>query len=127
MGELEGEGREDGPKVAPVVGVPRTEEAGSQLPIRETRLCERLGDGRLPRPREAVEPEHPFVPFIPRPLFELEKDLSPSPLHTSLPVSAEVPGVGNVIQATEAGQLSFILLANYYGWVDGRGEKLTMI
>ena len=127
VSELEGEGGEDGPKVAPVVGVPRTEEAGPQLPVRETHLCERLGDGRLPRPGKAVEPEHPFVLFIPRPLFELEKDLSSSSLHASLPVSAEISGVGDVVQPTETGQLSFTLLADYYGWVDGQGGKLTMI
>jgi len=64
VSELEGEGGEDGPKVAPVVEIPRTEEARPELPVRKAHLRKCMGDGRLPGPGETVEPEHPFVLLI---------------------------------------------------------------
>ena len=114
MSELEGEGGEDRPEVAPVVEVPRTKETGTQFPVRKTHLCERLSDGRLPCPGETVEPEHSFIPLIFGPLFELQEDFSPRPLHASLSVSTEVSGVSYVIHAVETVELRSILLANYY-------------
>jgi hypothetical protein len=44
-GELEGEGWEDLLKIAAVLEVPRTEEAGPKLSILGGCLGERLGDG----------------------------------------------------------------------------------
>jgi len=118
VSKLEGEGGEDGSKVAPVIEVPRAEETGPQLPVRKTHLCERLSDGRLPCPGETVEPEHSLVLFILRPLFELEEDTSPRPLHASLSVATEVPGVRDVTHAVQKGEVCSILLAGYYAWVD---------
>ena len=116
MGELEGDGGEDGPKVAPVVEIPRTKEAGPQIPVRETHLRERLSDRRLPRPGKAVEPEYTLVFFIPRPLLELEQDLSPRPLHAPLSVSAEVPSLRNVTNPVKNPKVRSVLLADYYQW-----------
>jgi hypothetical protein len=45
MGELKRECWEDRSKTAPVLEVPRTEKAGSELSVGKTRLGERLGDG----------------------------------------------------------------------------------
>jgi hypothetical protein len=56
--ELEGEGGENILDVSPVLEISRTEETRAELPVREAGLSERLGDGRLPGPRETVQPEH---------------------------------------------------------------------
>jgi len=64
VSELEGEGREDGSKVAPVVEIPGTEETRPELPVSEAHFRKRLSDGRLPGPGEAVEPEHALVSLV---------------------------------------------------------------
>ena len=115
MSELEGEGREDGSKVAPGFEIPRAEETGPELLIRKTHLCKRLGDGRLPCPGKAVEPEHPFGLIVPGPLFEVGEDISPGPLHAPLPVSTEVSSVGNMANAFEKVEVRSILFPDYYG------------
>ena len=114
MSELEGEGGEDGSKVAPGFEIPRTEETGPELLIRKAHLCKRLGDGRLPCPGKAVEPEHPFGLIVPGPLFEVGEDISPGPLHAPLSVSTEVPGVSDVANPLEKVKVRSILFADYY-------------
>jgi len=64
VSELEGEGGEDGSKVAPVVEIPGTEETRPELPVSEAHFRKRLGDGRLPGPGQAVEPEHALVSLV---------------------------------------------------------------
>jgi hypothetical protein len=64
IGELEGEGGEDVLNVAPVLEISRAEETRPELSIRITGLGERLGDGRLPGPRETVEPEKALGPRL---------------------------------------------------------------
>ena len=86
MSELEGEGGDDGAKVAPVIEITRTEETRSELPVRETRLGERLGDSGFPGSGESVEPEDPFIFFVVQPAFDLEEDIPPSSLHASLSI-----------------------------------------
>ena len=54
MGELEGEGREDGLEVTPVCGLTRTEEAGTEDSVVRDCFGEGLGDGRLSRSRQPV-------------------------------------------------------------------------
>jgi len=64
VSELAGQGRENGPKVAPVIEAPRTEETPAKLSVRKAHLRKRLGDCRLSGPGETVEPEHLFVLLI---------------------------------------------------------------
>ena len=126
MSELEGEGGEDRPKVSPGFEIPRTEETGPELPICKTHLCERLGDGRLPCPSEAVEPEHAFGLFVPGPLFEVGEDISPGPLHAPLSFSTEVPGVSDMANPLDKVKVRSILFADYYELADSQGKKLTI-
>jgi len=113
VSELEGEGREDLPEVAPVVEIARTEEARAKLPVREARLCERLGNSRLSRPSETVEPVHVFILFVIEPGFKLGEDTSPGTLHASLPIPAEISGVGSMIHPSEKNKVHLTLFAGY--------------
>ena len=126
MSELEGEGREDCPKVAPVVEISGTEEARPELSVRKAHLRKSLCDGRLPSPGEAVEPEHALVLFIVQPVFELEEDISPGPLHAPLIVSTEIPGVSDVTHTVEKGEVRPLLFSGYYAWMGGQEVRLTM-
>ena len=114
MSELESEGREDGPEAAPVVKIARTEEARAELPVREARLRKRLRDSRLPSSGQTVEPEHLLIPFVIQPGFKLGEDISPGPLHASLPVPAEISSVCGVIHPPEESKVHFSLVAGYY-------------
>ena len=105
VGELEGEGKEKIPEVAPVLEIARTEKARSQLPVRE-----RLGDSRLSSSGQTVEPEHMFVLFVIQPAFKLGKDISPGPLHASPSVTAEVSRVGDMRHPLETGEGRALLL-----------------
>ena len=64
MSKLEGKGGKYGSKVAPVIKISRTEEAGSKLPACKARLRKCLGDSRLSGSGEAIEPEYPLVLFV---------------------------------------------------------------
>ena len=64
IGKLESERWKDCLKITPVLKVPRTEEAGTKPSIRKTHLSERLGDGRLSCPSEAIQPEHTLVSLV---------------------------------------------------------------
>ena len=112
MSELEGEGGEDGAEVAPVIEIARTKKARSELPVREARLGKRLGDGGFPGSGEAVKPEHAFVFVIIQPAFDLEEDISSSPLHASLSIPTQVSSVGGVIHPSEKGKVRSLLLSS---------------
>jgi len=126
VSELEGEGGEDGPKIAPVVEISGTEEARPEFPVRKADLRKRLGDGRLSGPCEAVEPKHALVLLIVQPAFELEEDVSPGPLHASLPDPTEVSGVSDVTHAVEKGEVRPLLFSGYCVWTSGGVVRLTM-
>ena len=64
VSKLECEGREDVLDISPVLGISRTEETRTELPVRKASLGECLGDGRLPGPRETIKPEDTLVPLI---------------------------------------------------------------
>ena len=55
-GELDCEGREDGPEVPPVLEVSGAKEGGTESPICECPLSGRLCDRSLPCPGEPIQP-----------------------------------------------------------------------
>ena len=55
-GELDSQGWEDGLEVAPVLEVSGAKEGGTQPPVCEHPLRDRLCDGALPSPSEPVQP-----------------------------------------------------------------------
>ena len=127
MSELEGQGREYGAEVAPPVEIARTEKTRAEFPIREAHLRKCLGDGRLPRPRKTVEPEHTLVLLVLQPVFELEEDVSPGPLHTPLPVPTEIPRVRGMRHSVEKSEVRSVLFTGLLQVVGQRGEwELTM-
>ena len=72
--ELDSEGGEDEPEVAPIREISRTEERGPELPIREHPLCDRLSDGALPRPSQPIQPVDGRLVEIPGPESDLVQD-----------------------------------------------------
>ena len=126
MSELEGEGREDEPKVAPIVEIPGTEEARPELAVRKTDIRKRLGDSRFPGPGESVEPEHPFVLFIVRPVIKLGEDISPGPRHASFSIPTAVSSVCSMAHSLKKGKIRSVLFACYYTWANTRRMRLTI-
>ena len=100
-GKLEGECREDHLEVAAVLEVSRAEEAGPELSVGECCLGERLSDGGLPGPGEAVQPENVLVLVTCEPISNIFEDTLSRPLEAPLPVSAAVSGVRGVVHPVE--------------------------
>ena len=119
VGELEGQGREYFPEIAPVLEIPQTEEARAKLPICKAHLRKCLGDGRLSRSSEAVEPEHVFIPFVVDPVFKLGEDVSSGPLHAPISVPTEVSCVSRMLHPVEQGKVRSLLASRHY--VQGGG------
>ena len=119
VGELEGEGRKDRLEVVPVLEVSRAEEAGTKPPVCEAPLGERLGDGRFPRPCEAVQPEHALVSLVRQPVFKLEEDLLPCSPQAPLPVPGTVTSARGVAHAVEKREVHRFLFAGHYTQTDG--------
>lgn len=67
----------------------------------ELNVSRRLGDGRLPGPRGAVEPEKTFTLLIMRPTFELLEKIAPRSLHALLPIPVMVPGRHSVMHPVQ--------------------------
>ena len=97
IGELEGGGWGDFLNIAPILKVSRAEKTRPELPVCKTGLGERLGNGRLPRPRKTVQPEDTLVPLIQQPTFDLPQYILPRPSQASLPVPREVPSTSDVV------------------------------
>jgi len=105
IGKLESECWEDRLKIAPVLEVSRAEEARPEFSVRKARLGKRLGDGRFPGPGQAVQPEHPLIPFGCQPLFDLPEDVLPRAPQATLPVPTAVPSVWGVIHPIKKGEV----------------------
>ena len=111
VGELEGEGRKDCLKIAPVLEVSRAEERGTQPPRRKAYLRECLGNGRFPRPRKAIQPEDLLTLSVHQPELEVEEDLPPRSLQAPLSVPGTVtsfPGVTHPVEKREVHRFLFI-------------------
>ena len=84
-------------KIAVLLEVPRTEEAGSELSILSGRLGEQLCDGRFSGPSQAIEPEDALASFACKPLADVLEDFTPRSLQTPLSVPTEVASVCGVV------------------------------
>ena len=126
VGELEGEGWEYCLEVVPVLEVSRAKEAGSELPVREARIGERLGDGRFPRPGEAIQPEDALILFLRQPLLELEENFLPCPPQAPLHFPRAVAGICCVAHTIEQGEVRRFLFAGQYMRVGCQRAELTI-
>jgi len=124
--ELKSERWEDPFNVIPVLEVPRAKETCSELPLRERDLGERLGDGRLSGPREAVEPENALALLVLQPIFELLQDIPPRPPQAPLPVPRAVAGPVGVMDAVQKDPFHVSLFTSYYGGSENKEARLTM-
>ena len=97
----------------PIVEIPRTEKARSQLSVRQAHLRERLDNGQLPRPGRTSEPDHIFDLLTRWPMFELEEDASPGPLRSSLPVPVDMPSISHVIHVIEEVEICTLLFDSH--------------
>ena len=106
---MEGERWEDFLKIAAVLEVSRTEEAGPEIPVRKHCLGERLGDGRFSSPGQAVQPENPLGPFAHRPVFDILQDTFPRSPQTPLPIPTAVSCIYGVVQSLEKDEVGRFL------------------
>ena len=108
-GELEGKGWKDFLKIAAVLEVSRAEEAGPEIPVRKHCLGERLGDGRLSSPGQAVQPENTLGPFAREPIFDILQDTFPCSPQTPLPIPTAVSGIYGVVQSLQKDEVGRFL------------------
>ena len=112
--KLEGKGWEDHVKVAPVFKVSRAEKAGTEPSICKAHIGERLGNGRFPRPRKAIQPEDALISLVCRPMLKLEEDLLPRSLQALLPLPRTVSSLVGVMHAVQKNPLRVSLFKGYY-------------
>ena len=126
IGELEGECWKDHAKVASVLEVSRTEEAGTEPFIHKTRLRKCLGDGCLSRPGEAVQPEYALISLVRQPMLDLRENVLPRSPQTSFPVPGTVPSVRSPGQTVEKDEVSRFLSTGYFTPTESQVAGLTM-
>ena len=110
MGKLEGECWEDHPEIAAVLEVSRTEKAGPQSSVREASLGKCLCNGRLPGPRETVQPEDTLALLAVQPAFNLPEDFPPRSPQAPLYFPTEVTCVRGVTHTLEEGKVFQLLV-----------------
>ena len=93
-GELDREGREDGPEVPPVLEVSGAKEGGTEPAICECPLSCRLCDRGLARPGEPIQPVDRGFVFVKvvDPKFDLVQDCCTRSFETTAAVSVLIPG-----------------------------------
>ena len=79
-------------EVAPILEVPRTEERGTELTVREHPLRDGLRDRTLPRPRQPIQPVDGRLVEISCPEFDLVQDSSTGSLQTTFAVAMPIFG-----------------------------------
>ena len=125
IGKLECNCWEDCVKTAPILEVPRAEETGTEPSICETHLGKCLGDGRLSRPGEAVQPENTLVSLVCQPTFDLGKNILPRPPQASLPVPGTVSSFCCAAQTVEECEVGRFLFIGHYPRTNGRSSSGT--
>jgi len=126
VGKLKGESWEDCFEIDPILEISRAKEARPELSVRKADLGKRLGNGRLPGPRKAIEPEHTAVLFVLQPTFELQEDICPSSPQTPPPVPRTVSGLIGVMQVFQKTAIHIFLFTSYYKMWDQKGVRLTI-
>ena len=93
-GELDREGREDGPEVPPVLEVSGAKEGGTEPAICECPLGGRLCDRGLARPGEPIQPvDRGFVfASVANPELDLVQDCRTRSLQATVAFSMLIPG-----------------------------------
>ena len=88
--ELSGQCWEYELKVSSVFEVPRTEEGGPKLTVREQPLCDRLRNCTLPRSGQPIQPVDGGLARIPRPMFNFVQDGSTGSFQTTFTIAVPV-------------------------------------
>ena len=99
--ELDGKGREDELEVPPVLKIPGAEEGCTQAPLPGHPSRYRLCDGRLPRPRESVQPVDRRFIEVEGPELDLVQDSPASSLQTVVSVPMSMLGLFSVVKIVE--------------------------
>ena len=92
-GELDSQRWEDRPEVTPVVEIPRAEEGGTQTPVRERPLRDRLCDCALARSGEPVQPIDRRLVEVTGPEFDLVQNFCPCSSETTIPIAMSILGL----------------------------------
>ena len=94
---MESEGGKDGLEVTPVLEVSRTEEGSAESSLRKHPLCDRLGNGGLPRSSEPVQPvDRRFVAVV-CPSFDLVQNGAAGSLETTVTVAMSIFGLLRIV------------------------------
>ena len=92
-GELDGQGREDGLEVPPVLEVPGAEEGGTQPSIRSRPLRNCLCNSALTRPGEPVQPIDCGFVKVTGPKLDLVKYCCTCSFETTIPIAMSILGL----------------------------------
>ena len=92
-GELDGQGREDGLEVPPVLEVPGAEEGGTQPSIRSRPLRNCLCNSALTRPGEPIQPIDGGFVKVTGPKLDLVKDCCTCSFETTIPIAMSILGL----------------------------------
>ena len=79
-------------EVAPILKVPRTEERGPELTVREHPLGDGLRDSTLPRPSQPIQPVDRRLVEISCPEFDLVQDSSAGSLQATFAIAMPIFG-----------------------------------
>ena len=92
-GELDSQSGENRLEVPPVLEVSGTKEGGPKPSICKRPLRDRLGDGTLPRPSEAVQPVYGGLVEVADPKFDFVQNRCTRSPETTIAVAVSIPGL----------------------------------
>ena len=116
----------DSLNIAPVLEISRTKETRAKFPICERDLGKRLGNGRLPGPREAIEPEYALGLLVLQPMFELQEDFHSRSSQAPISVPRTIAGLNSAMHILQNTAVLISLFTGYYKLLGSKGAKLTM-
>jgi hypothetical protein len=98
---LDGQGWEDETEVAPVFEISGAEEGGTESPLCEQPLRDRLSNGALSRSSESIQPVNRSFVKVACPEFDLVQDGTAGPLETTVAVAMAVLGLSSAAKIVE--------------------------